>query len=48
MILYGCCVHIDLQRTLNGTIEPSTLQWINQHAERIILVAAERINLELF
>jgi putative nucleotidyltransferase with HDIG domain len=33
---------------INGTIEPSTLDWIKQHAERIKLVAAERINLELF
>jgi putative nucleotidyltransferase with HDIG domain len=33
---------------INGTIEASTLEWIKQHAERITLVAAERINLELF
>lgn len=33
---------------INGTIEGSTLEWIKRHAERITLIASERINVELF
>jgi poly(A) polymerase len=33
---------------IGGTIEPDTYEWIKRHAERIKLVAAERINVEIF